>query len=93
MRDLQAGHPVTSFDGECVSGGCRGRLSHPATPKPRTHWSAVLVGILLLGITTAATAVTVKHMSRAQDPGLAGPSLPANFIKVPSLGGFEEALY
>ncbi|MEA3025773.1 MAG: hypothetical protein QOF91_1058 [Alphaproteobacteria bacterium] len=92
MRDLQP-HPVTLFDGEHLSEGCRGRVSQTATTKPRTRWSAVVIGVLLLGITTAAAAVTVNRISRMQDAGLSGESLPSNFIKVPGMGGFEEALY
>ena len=93
MRNIQAHHAVTLFDGECVPEGCRGRLGEPDGTKSTIRWSVVLFAALLFGITTAATAVTVKHISQAPQAGLVGQSLPANMMRAPAMGGFEEAAY
>ena len=89
---IQPHQAVTLLDGARVPEGYRGRLSRVGN-KITNRWGAVVFGGLLLGITTAATAVTVKHISQISGPGVVGESLPANLFRFPTLGGFEETIY
>lgn len=92
MRDFQANQSTTLFNGETLSHGCRGRISRSKT-KASNRWSAVVVGLVMLGATSAATAVTAKRVPHLTQVITVGETLSANFFRSPTLGGFEEAVY
>ena len=91
MRDFQT-HQVALFDGSFVPKSYRGRCSQPEAKKSVTRWTAVSLGVLLLGVTTAATAVTVRR-NLQPETSLVRHSLSANMMRTSYTGGVEVALY
>ena len=88
-------HPLvaTMFNRENLSGRCLGRRSPPTIKKSTAHRTAIILGVLMLGIATGATAVAVKRHSHAPQTGFVGQNLPANIMRDPNMGGFAEAFY
>jgi hypothetical protein len=91
MRATQNEQVVTLFGGDYVTQGFRGRRSAPQLSPQASRRLAVVVGALLLGFATAATAVTVRRHQVATD-GFS-QSTPANLMVAPGSSGFEAALY
>jgi hypothetical protein len=75
---------ITLFGGECIPQGCKGRRSDPEISSKTNRRAAAIVCALLVGFTTAATAITMHRHTGAVDP----ISLPGNLT-----ASLEPALY
>jgi len=75
---------TTLFGGECIPQGYKGRRSDPEISRKANRRVAVIVCALLVGFTTAATAITMHRHTGAVDP----ISLPGNLT-----ASLEPALY
>jgi hypothetical protein len=93
MRDFQDHQVLNLFGGIHASQGCRGRRSQPEVKKRVVTPVVAVLGALLIGFATAATAITIKTHSRAQEAEEMSRTLPANLITAPGYSGFEAALY
>ena len=91
MRATQDQQVIGLFGGECITPNCRGRRSAPQFSKQTSRRVAVVVGALLIGFATAATAITVKRHQIATDEF--SQSIPANMMIAPGSAGFEAAIY
>jgi hypothetical protein len=91
MRATQDKQVISLFGGECIAPGFRGRRSAPQFRQQTSRHLAVVVGALLIGFATAATAITVRtHRIAADD---FSHSVPANMMVAPQLAGFDAAVY
>jgi hypothetical protein len=86
MRDHD--RKVILFGGEAVHGGYRGRTSRPINAQPG-RWVIGAFLALLLGFSSAATAITLRHKAAVAQTDQLHYSLPGNFRGY----GIEEALY
>ena len=91
MRATQNQQVIALFGGECITPSCRGRRSAPQFTMQTSRRVAVVVGALLIGFATAATAITVKHHRTTADEF--NHSIPANMMVAPGSVGFEAAIY
>jgi hypothetical protein len=91
MRAIQNQQGIALFGGECISPSYRGRRSAPQFSKQTNRRVAIVVGALLIGFATAATAITVRTLRVAPDDF--SHSLPANLMVAPGSVGFEAAVY
>jgi len=81
-------HVIALFGGERVAVGRRGRRSSQMDRRTG-HVLAVVLAVLLVGFTTAATAITARRHAAIQAHTSAG----ANSMIAPAVAGFEAALY
>ena len=83
---------TTLFDGSSIPQSPRGRCT--ASSDSVFTFGRVIFGLCVLswlGFTSAAFAVSVRHTHASADFAVSG--LSANFVKLPSGGRIEEALY
>lgn len=74
MRATQE-NEITLFGGECVAPGYRGRRSGSEISKQTGRRMAMVIGALLIGFASAATAITVRHSAVADRNISAGANL------------------
>jgi hypothetical protein len=91
MRATQNQQVIALFGGECITPSFRGRRSAPQFSKQTSRRVAVVVGALLIGFATAATAISVTRHRIATDE--ISQSMPANLMVAPGLAGYEAAIY
>jgi hypothetical protein len=91
MRAIKNQQVITLFGGECISPSFRGRRRTPPITKQKGRRVAVLVGALLIGFASAATAITeTRHPAMTDD---FSQGSPANLMVAPRSLGFETAIY
>jgi hypothetical protein len=66
---------ATLLSGECVAPGYRGRRSGSQVSRQTGRRMAIVFGALLIGIASAATAVTVRHSVVTEHNVAAGANL------------------
>ena len=91
MRGTQDQQIISLFGGECIAPSFRGRRSAPQVSKQTSRRVAVVVGALLIGFATAATAITVTRQQKATNAF--SESMPANLMVAPRSVGYEAAIY
>jgi hypothetical protein len=83
---------VNLFDGCSVPQGCRGRRSQPSSSTHPRGWAMAWLCVLVFGLTSAATAITVKNRSHVPQEGFS-ESYPAHFKISSGWNGFDAVLY
>ena len=91
MRATQDQQVFSLFGGECIAPSYRGRRSAPQFGKQTNRRVAVVAGALLIGLATAATAITATRHQKATDTF--SENTPANLMVAPRSLSYEAAIY